>query len=204
MFYFYGLTCGIWKCQARGKLELQLPNYTTAIETWDLSHICDLHHSSEQCQILNPLSSRVFNPPSHNRNSLSIFITISLNYLTNKLFILNSIGFFIGFYVVLSFEHIPLSFCFVWLPLSLWDEVKQLPIPLLKVCPYMGTFPCVCPVVWRESWSSWDTGHVFSLSVLAVTPSVGGRARVRRAKPEPGTSWGFSQAQWKSMLLGGA
>ena len=33
--------------------ELQLPAYTTA--TSDPSHICDLHHSSQQRQILNPL-----------------------------------------------------------------------------------------------------------------------------------------------------
>ena len=36
--------------------ELQLLAYTTAIGTWDLSHICDLHHSSQHHQILNPLS----------------------------------------------------------------------------------------------------------------------------------------------------
>ena len=27
-----------------------------AIATWDPSHVCDLHHSSEQLQILNPLN----------------------------------------------------------------------------------------------------------------------------------------------------
>ena len=59
--------------------ELQLPAYTTA--TPDPSHVCDLHHSSLQHQIFNPLSdardqthillgtSRVSNPPSHNGNS---------------------------------------------------------------------------------------------------------------------------------------
>ena len=36
--------------------ELQLPAYTTATAMQDLSHICDLHHSSRQCQILNRLS----------------------------------------------------------------------------------------------------------------------------------------------------
>ena len=36
--------------------ELQLPAYTTATATRDLSHICDLRHSSRQCWILNPLS----------------------------------------------------------------------------------------------------------------------------------------------------
>ena len=38
------------------KLELQLPVYATATAMWDPSRICDLHHSSEQCQVLNPLS----------------------------------------------------------------------------------------------------------------------------------------------------
>ena len=36
--------------------ELQLPAYTTAIATWDPSHIQDLHHSSLQQWILNPLN----------------------------------------------------------------------------------------------------------------------------------------------------
>ena len=36
--------------------ELQLLVYTTATTTGDPSRICDLHHSSWQCQILNPLS----------------------------------------------------------------------------------------------------------------------------------------------------
>ena len=39
-----------------GKSELQLLAYTTATATRDLSHVCDLHHSSRQHQILNPLS----------------------------------------------------------------------------------------------------------------------------------------------------
>ena len=29
--------------------------YATATAMWDPRHICDLHHSSWQCQILNPL-----------------------------------------------------------------------------------------------------------------------------------------------------
>ena len=36
--------------------ELQLPAYTTATASRDLSLICSLHHSSQQCRILNPLS----------------------------------------------------------------------------------------------------------------------------------------------------
>ena len=38
------------------QLELQLPAYTTATATLDPSCICDLHHSSWQHCILNPLS----------------------------------------------------------------------------------------------------------------------------------------------------
>ena len=38
------------------KSELQLPTYTTATAKQDLSRIFDLHHSSWQHQILNPLS----------------------------------------------------------------------------------------------------------------------------------------------------
>ena len=38
------------------EVELQLPAYATAIAMWDLIRVCDLHHSSQQHQILNPLS----------------------------------------------------------------------------------------------------------------------------------------------------
>ena len=48
------------------ELELQLLAYTTAIAMQDLSHICDLHHSSWQCWILNLLS--------HEGTPLSLFL----------------------------------------------------------------------------------------------------------------------------------
>ena len=63
------------------KLELQLLAYTTDIAMWDLIHVCDLHHSSQQCQIPNPLKEprdqtciltdtyKVLNPLSHGGNS---------------------------------------------------------------------------------------------------------------------------------------
>ena len=38
------------------QLELQLLAYTTVTATPDLSHICNLHHSSQQLGILNPPS----------------------------------------------------------------------------------------------------------------------------------------------------
>ena len=36
--------------------ELQLQAYTTATATWDWIRVCDVHHSSWQHQIINPLS----------------------------------------------------------------------------------------------------------------------------------------------------
>ena len=36
--------------------EPQLPAYITTTATLETSHICDQHHSSRKCQILNPLS----------------------------------------------------------------------------------------------------------------------------------------------------
>ena len=36
------------------ELELQLLAYSTATAARDPSHVCDLHHSSQQRQILNP------------------------------------------------------------------------------------------------------------------------------------------------------
>ena len=38
------------------KLKLQLLAYITAIAMPDLIYICNLHHSLQQCQILNPLN----------------------------------------------------------------------------------------------------------------------------------------------------
>ena len=39
----------------RVELELQLPAYATATAMMDLSHVYDLHHSSQQRWILHPL-----------------------------------------------------------------------------------------------------------------------------------------------------
>ena len=66
------------------KSELQLSAYTTSTATPDLSHVCDLHHSSRQLWLLNPLSeardrthivmdsSRVHLSLGHEGNSLCL------------------------------------------------------------------------------------------------------------------------------------
>ena len=38
------------------RLGVELELYTTATATQYLSHVCDQHHSSQQCWVLNPLS----------------------------------------------------------------------------------------------------------------------------------------------------
>ena len=54
------------------RIRLQLLVYATITATPDLSHVCDLYHSSRQCQILNPLSeardwTRIIMDPSQVR-----------------------------------------------------------------------------------------------------------------------------------------
>ena len=57
VFCFLGLQLQHMEIPRLGvKSELQLPAYTTVTKTWDLSRVCDLHHSSWQHGILNPLS----------------------------------------------------------------------------------------------------------------------------------------------------
>ena len=76
--------------------ELQLPATATASSIWDPSCICDLHCSSLQHQILNPLSeakdrthilmdtSRIHNPLSHSRNSQKFLIRTQSNLIGHK------------------------------------------------------------------------------------------------------------------------
>ena len=59
-FFFVGggdLISGMWRFPGQGvELELEPPAYTTATAMQDLSHVHDLHHSSQQHQIFSPLS----------------------------------------------------------------------------------------------------------------------------------------------------
>ena len=57
-FLFFFLRAAPWPMEIPRlgvKSELQLPAYTTATATQDLSCLCNLHHSSWQHWILNPL-----------------------------------------------------------------------------------------------------------------------------------------------------
>ena len=87
-FFFCFLGLNLWHMEVPRlgvELELQLLAYTTVTSTQDPSLVCSLHHSSQQHQILNPLSkarggtcslmhtSRVCNLLSHNGNSLPLW-----------------------------------------------------------------------------------------------------------------------------------
>jgi len=52
LFRVADVPCG--SSQARG--QIRATAYATATAMQEPSHICDLHHSSQQCQILNPLN----------------------------------------------------------------------------------------------------------------------------------------------------
>ena len=61
IFFFFFVILGphLWHMEVlrlAAESKLQLLAYAIATATWDLSGVCDLHHSSQQCQILNPLS----------------------------------------------------------------------------------------------------------------------------------------------------
>ena len=58
VFYFLGLHLGHMEVPRLGiQSDLQLLAYTTATAMPDPSHVCDIYHSSQQHQILNPLSN---------------------------------------------------------------------------------------------------------------------------------------------------
>ena len=82
--YDFFLVLHLWYMEAPWlgvKSELQLPAYMTATATQDSSCICDLHHSSGQRRILNPLikardrtrilmdTSQILNQRSHKGNA---------------------------------------------------------------------------------------------------------------------------------------
>ena len=110
-FFFFFLFLGphLWYMEVPRlgvEPELQLPAYTTATVTRDLSCVCNLHHSSLQCWILNPMSkardqthilmdtSWVSNMLSHNRNSLFVVVSFDSVLFFMSLVILFTFLFF--------------------------------------------------------------------------------------------------------------
>ena len=112
-------------------LELQLPAYTTATAIPDPTHICDLHHSLQQCQILKSQSkardqtcilvgtSQDINPLSHHGNSciVDLFVNDRLGFL-NVYYIYNFCQCNYDKYLVIE-----LSFHFLYYVLDIYNDI---------------------------------------------------------------------------------
>ena len=74
------------------KLELQLPAYATATARPNLSRICDLHHTSQQCWILNPL-----NKARDRTRNLMVPSQINFHFtMMGTPFFCRGVGYFLG------------------------------------------------------------------------------------------------------------
>ena len=89
-FFFFFLGLQLWHMEVPrlGVKQKSVYATATAMATLDLSHICDLYHSSQKRQHLNPLSKALnlyphgyqwsSQPLSHTRNSFNDYYFISL------------------------------------------------------------------------------------------------------------------------------
>ena len=96
VFLFRATSAAYRSSQAMGQIGAHLPTCTTTTATPDLSPICDLHHSLQQCWMLYCLSkaryrtcilvntSQVLNLLSHNRKPAP---PLSLNMLSQMAFV---------------------------------------------------------------------------------------------------------------------
>ena len=117
--------------QARGQLELQLPAYTTATATWDLSHVCDLCHSSHQRWILNPLSEARDQTGNLMTTSRVYFCCATTGTPVCPVFV------FTPFCLILNFLGSNRPFVFFW-------RHPGSPLSTLN-CPYFVNPGCVTP-----------------------------------------------------------
>ena len=63
------------RSQARGQIGAAAAGYAAATATWDPSHVCDLHHSSWQHQIPDPLSDHGQGSTLHSHGHCVDFLT---------------------------------------------------------------------------------------------------------------------------------
>ena len=99
------------------KLHLQMLAYTTATAMWDLKHICNLHHSSWEHQILNPLSEA--------RSQTHAYILMETSLVHNSLRHSGNsyIDFEVGILLFILVIHHQNSFLYLG-DFILWREVK--------------------------------------------------------------------------------
>ena len=107
-----------------------MPAYTIAIAMWNPSHFCDLHHSSWQCRIVNPLSKardrthnlmvpcRIRVPLGHNGNSY-------LGLFNSRLSILCHCSMYL---------FMPIPYCFSYYSFIIQLEIRDCDAPALFFC----------------------------------------------------------------------
>ena len=166
-FVFLGLPQWHMEVSRLGvKSELHLLAYTTAAAMWDLSCICNLHHSSSQCQILNPLIEA-------NDRTRILMDTSQFCYLratTGTPSLLFSYIIFVLVWFLLGFFSFPWT-CYppvtdeLFINFSRWDW-KTLPWSSSALSPlaYLG---CVHTLLQFSLWKS----SFFLQSLLLLSPS---------------------------------
>ena len=136
------------------KSELQLPTYTTATSTQDLSCICNLHHSSQQCRIVNPLSkgrdrTRKLMVPSR-IHFLCTTTGTALSFLFFPFFFFFFFFFFFPFFILFIFTYSRLFFRFLNL-LPSPARRDHSPGSLLITFPAFQSIAVFCAAVRRSS-----------------------------------------------------
>ena len=144
IYLFWGCTSSIWKLPGQGSNQSCSCWLHHSHSNVGQSHIFHLHHSSWQCQILNPLSgardrtcilmdtSQVLNPLCHNGNSPQYFNMIFLNLCSIFSYVPSSIA---------STIYLPLSFIF------LKQLTISLPILYIFFILFILFFGCTCSML---------------------------------------------------------
>ena len=116
------------------RLGVQSEAYITATAMWDWSCVCDLHHSSGQCQILNPMSKA-----RDQTSNLMVLSRICFCWATMELlsyYLLTNYNILgpplLKSLLCCHFSRITQS-CFLWCPFSLSSAHAKFSGPLLWV-----------------------------------------------------------------------
>ena len=89
--FFFFLELHLWHMEVPwlgAELVLRLPAYTTDTARQDPNRICDLHHNSRQCRILNTLSQgQGLNPHPHGNQLSSSWLSHNGNFLQSNIYL---------------------------------------------------------------------------------------------------------------------
>ena len=197
--------------------ELYSPAYAIATAMWDPSHVCDLHHGSQQCWILNPLNKAGFGPKSSwmlvgfinqwamtgtPRNILLVGLISCFNIIWWGYIQILKLGVSIGCL------HGDSKQTMVFTNLSWGETSGDMNLEGVRVWKVYGVSksrskaPTMWKIVWGqfvcEGWlySPWDE-TLRSLAFLgpAALPSPGSMVEMQNLRPHPEWEPGFTRSQ---------